>query len=217
MSFWDEIWGTKQNISEDDLKITQIRLPSKEEVVEGKEYIPPTAQHWYENGDNYWTDNCVEDNKVMIANDTGINDFALAWQEQSVRPVAVIDNIQALGLDKGDKLEIGGQKWTIIGNNTAICDKSIGKSTFNGENSLAYGITSAFVGDVFEQLSEGKYVYRSNYKGSDAEKYIQDWIKDNDIEVQSPGFLRGDNLTKEDAKKMFSESEAETNFKLAMK
>lgn len=61
-------------------------------------------------------------------------------------------------LDRGDKIKLAGQTWTVISDQYILCDDIIGKHTFRKD----YNASDA-----------------NDYKKSDVKKFLEDWFKKN--------------------------------------
>ncbi len=84
---------------------------------------------------------CVGEDGYPTFNDS------YAWGE--IVPAIKTSNLLRIGLNPGDKIEFGGLQFTVINNDTALCDTSIGTMLFGETN---------------------------NYEGSDARKYVDKWF-----------------------------------------
>ena len=87
-----------------------------------------------------------------------------------VRPALRISNLKSSNLNLGDKISVGGETWTIISKDLALCDCIVGKTCFREK-------VGVFCPDV------------KVYEQSDIKKWLENWAMDrgimpgNDIEL----------------------------------
>ena len=75
-----------------------------------------------------------------------------------VRPAL---KIESTNLTKGDKFEMAGQKWTVINEDTALCDDIVGKAHFR---------------------KDWKAPDANDYEASDIKKWLAEWARERGIE-----------------------------------
>ena len=50
--------------------------------------------------------------------------------DNDIRPVLRISNLKSLNISEGDQIEVGGESWTVISDNLALCDRFVGRTQF---------------------------------------------------------------------------------------
>ena len=139
-----------------ELDVQEVTLLSKEEYKAGRKYIPLHDSWWWLRSPNesstYYAGYVYVDGEVscyLVGNCIG-----------GVSPALRISNLKFSNLNPGDKLIIGGRKWTVISNELVQCDEVIGKCAFRED----YEAPDA-----------------NNYEVSDVKKYVERWAWEHGI------------------------------------
>ncbi len=140
-----------------DADLKEITLLSEEEYVSCKAYIKPLL-------DWYWLrspgDSC-RDAKLVNENDSFYVFFNIMTDVRFyVRPALRIGNLGSLNLEAGNFFMLGGYKWTVISDELALCDETVGKTVFK------------------ENWTEEE---SNKYETSDVKKWLEKWAEDHGI------------------------------------
>lgn len=79
-----------------------------------------------------------------------------------VRPALRISNLKSSNLNPGDEISVGGETWTIISKDLALCDRIVGRTCFREK-------VGVFCPDVKE------------YEQSDVKKWLENWALEKGI------------------------------------
>ena len=124
----DRIITTTKKI---DLDIQEITLLSIEETKEylTREQLATVSWWWLRSpGSSPYDAACV-------GSDGGVNAFGnfVYYCDNGVRPALRIANLDSSNLSKGDIIKVGGESWTIISDNLALCDRIVEYSAFRAD------------------------------------------------------------------------------------
>ena len=148
-----------------DLVFSDITLLSADEYAKNVDYIPPLNESWWLRTPRIGTvyvaqvDSCghaFADHKMTYGFDVSV--------PLSVRPALVIHNIMDSNLNLGDEIVVAVTKWTIISEDLAIANRTIGDHRFRND----YKAPDA-----------------NDYEKSDVKKYIKNWAKERGIVFDS--------------------------------
>ncbi len=121
----DRIITTTKKI---DLDIQEITLLSIEET---KEYLTreqlATGSWWWLRSPGFGPFRAAYvDNDGRVSTDGISVDFS----HYGVRPALRISSLGSLDLSIGDKIKVGGENWTVISDDLALCENVVGNSCF---------------------------------------------------------------------------------------
>ena len=144
----------KKGNENNDLKIDEITLLSKEEYIKLKNVIPLCRGNWWlrSQGDLDFTAAFVHGEYGSV-NEYGIN----VDVEFGVRPALQIRNLSSPNLKIGDKVSLFGRQWTVISDSLVLCDAVIGKTCFRKD----YSAPDA-----------------NDYEHSDIKKTLDKWVSE---------------------------------------
>lgn len=143
-----------------DFDIKEITLLSEKEAKSMLNKHPELVRKKF----SWWlrtTGNCP-DEAFFVHEDTI---YRNAWINQSleVRPALRISNLKSLNISEGDKVEVGGETWTVISDDLALCDRSVGRTHFR--NNIR--VSTAML-----------------YEKSDVKKWINSWALEKGVVTQ---------------------------------
>lgn len=140
-----------------ELDIAEVTMLSSEEYLEAKAWIPPIYEYWWLRSLHINNDHMAG---VVAANGRLLGRDTDSSGSFSVRPALRIRNLASQHLKIGDVIELAGYTWTIISDDTAICDVVVGKSCFR---------------------EDWQAPDANAYDKSDVKKWLENWAKENDI------------------------------------
>lgn len=143
-----------------DLDIKEITLLSIEEYRATQEYIPAINKWWWLRSPGF-----SPYLAAFVHSDGSVGSCGCIVDLVSgaVRPALRISNLRAANLKQGDKIFVANRKWTVVSEELVVVDKPIGNSPFRQD----YGADNANV-----------------YEASDVKKYVENWAKENGIEIK---------------------------------
>lgn len=135
--------------------IEGITLLSVDDYKEFKKNIPNINDYWWLRSPYADSGHCA-----ALVNDNGDVDYYYVDLGYAARPALYISNPESVDMEIGDKFDFGGHSWTIISDNYALCDESIGRYVFRhdwrAENADTYEASDikAFIEDWYEKALE---------------------------------------------------------------
>ena len=150
-----------------EFSVEGMGLLSEKEYLENEEIIKnnPVGRNkiWWlstpvpadKNGD-YGIMRCIAGDEY--SNTTGFGDLGLL----DVRPKLKISNLKKLGYERGDKIELLGERWTVLSEDTALCDEVIGKSQYH---------------DVLIVDNDILGNEEKNYENSAVKQFLDEWFE----------------------------------------
>lgn len=143
-----------------DIKFTGITLLSKDEYNNNKDIIPPVNSRWWLRSPGY-----LQYFAVYVYADGPITDRTVDSDCSCVRPALYI--WKSSDLNRGDKFELAGRLWTVLSNNLALCDDTVGQTCFREDRTAEDA---------------------NDYEKSDIKKWLHDWAEENDISFMMQAF-----------------------------
>ena len=146
-----------KKIQKVDVNISEITLLSVEEYEKYIDNIPKYDEWWWlrsPGNDSYYAAVIDGDGSVCYGGD-GVGD-----DDDAVRPIIIL---QSNNFQIKDNFILAGHIWTLIDNDKAICNDGIGNTYFRRN----------------WQASDA-----NDYEVSDIKKWLENWAKDNGIEIQ---------------------------------
>lgn len=144
----------KQTVKEEDINVTfyGITLLSKEEFIEHIDLISNIDGWWWLRSPGY-----DQDFAAFVYYDGSLYDFYSVRDDSGcVRPV-LIGNLKSSNLEHGDKFKLAGHTWTVLNDELALCDESVGTTCFRKD----------------WQASDA-----NNYDTSDIKKWLYNWAEE---------------------------------------
>lgn len=135
-----------------EINIDGITLLSIEEYEACKQYIPLLSRWWWlrSPGSSSKSASGVNDHGRVYSDGYYVNSNIVV-----VRPALKISNLEASNLQIGDKFRLFDYDWTVISEEYALCDGSIGNHCFR----MDYTAEDAIV-----------------YEASDVKRFVEDWF-----------------------------------------
>lgn len=146
----------KYVVKEEDANVTfyGITLLSKEEYLEHTNLISNNANWWWLRSP-YICHNLAE----YVNDDGSLGYNYVDGVGGSVRPV-LIGNLKSSNLERGTKFKLAEHTWTVLNDELALCDESIGRTYFR---------------------KDWKADDANNYDTSDIKKWLYNWAEENMI------------------------------------
>ena len=147
-----------ENVHDNVLNVTAITLLSIEEYKAAREYIPLIEGWWWlrsPGGNNNFAAIVLHDGWVRTYGNSVLR------TDGAVRPALIISNLVSFDLKPGDRLiDYAGYDWTVIYENMALCDTSVGSCYFR---------------------KDWKAPDANDYNKSDVKKWLENWAKERGI------------------------------------
>ena len=144
-----------------DIKITGITLLSKEEYEENRDIIPAVNWWWLRSpGGN-------QSLAALVRSGGSLNSSRVHYDYGYVRPALYVWNPQSSNLKRGDNFELAGYTWTMLSNDLALCDETVGQTCFRRD-----------------WRAEDANVYDK----SDIKQWLHDWAEESGIEFMMQTF-----------------------------
>ena len=146
----------KYIVKEEDANVTfyGITLLLKEEYLEHTNLISNNANWWWLRSPG------IRHSLAEYVNDDGSLGYNYVdGVGGSVRPV-LIGTLKSSNLERGAKFNLAGRTWTVLNDELALCDESVGKTYFRKDWQAADA---------------------NNYDTSDIKKWLYNWAEENMI------------------------------------
>lgn len=146
----------KYVVKEEDTNVTfyGITLLSKEEYLDNANLISNNANWWWLRSPS------IRHSLAEYVNDDGSLGYNYVdGVGGCVRPV-LIGNLKSSNLERGTKFNLAGRTWTVLNDELALCDESVGKTYFRKDWQAADA---------------------NNYDTSDIKKWLYNWAEENMI------------------------------------
>ena len=143
--------------AEIELEIAEVTLLSAEEYKLYKERIPAVHCWWWLRSPGEETDRAAN---VRSEETTEFRGDLVVHGRCAVRPVLKIHNLFTANLEILDRFTLAEHTWTVISEDLAICDDTVGKTWFRGD---------------------WKAKNANVYEKSDIKTWIADWAQENGI------------------------------------
>jgi len=120
------------------LKVTDVRLLTAEEAAN----VPVSLLDIhtpYSNNEWWLATSCKNPTRQMVVTHTGKVDIygEDVGYANGIRPVMVVSNLREAGLANGDEFRAGGEEWTVISDELALCNGCIGRAMFRSYKCLS--------------------------------------------------------------------------------
>lgn len=150
-----------------DLQLGWIELLTREKYEDNKDIIPSVNTIWWLK--TYGVGKC-RGSVVYPNGDIGL--FQFVRESFGVRPVLHIRHFESTGLERGDKIELAGYSWTIITENSALCDSIVGKTSF--QTKLGYEGAQRYIYDPLQ-------MHANDYDHSEIKDWVLNWARENNF------------------------------------
>ena len=137
-----------------EVHFTGITLLSKDEYESNFDIIEPLDHWWWLRSPGYF-----KETAEYVARDGSVKYRYVNFISQDVRHV-LIGNFKSSGLLRGDKFELANFMWTVLTDDIALCDKSVGSTYFR----MKYYVNNA-----------------NDFDASDIKEWLYDWADKNNI------------------------------------
>lgn len=143
------------------IKITGITLLSKEEYEENRDIIPAVNWWWLRSPGS------IQDDAAYVCCYGSLYNYNVNYGSGCVRPALYVWNPQSSDLNRGDKFELAGYSWTMLSNDLALCNETVGQTCFRRD-----------------WRAEDANVYDK----SDIKQWLHDWAEKTGIEFMMQTF-----------------------------
>lgn len=145
---------------EQDINIIDVTLLTVEEAKALDNDIREIGKFWWLRSSGYFVNYaaCVDDYGCVYYYGDYVSDT------EGVRPALKISNLSSSNLSINDTFEMTGHTWTVISEDTALCNDIVGKTCFR---------------------SDWRSEDANNYEKSDIKKWLANWVNKNGIEVKA--------------------------------
>ena len=153
---------TKIVTTKQDIRITDVTLLTTEEAEALPVKMKAIGKWWWLRSPGR-----SQDFAAFVDYDGALYDYySVNISDVGVRPAL---KIESTDLMVDDKFELAGQQWTVINEDTALCDNIVGKAHFR---------------------KDWKAPDANDYEASDIKKWLENWVIEKGIEIETPEFAK---------------------------
>lgn len=142
-----------------DFDIKEITLLSEEEAKSMLTKHPGLVRRY----DSWWLRTTGEPPCAFSVSGDDIITYHWINDDKKVRPALRISNLKSLNISDGDKIEVGGENWTVISDELALCDRSIGRTSWRNNMRVSTAM---------------------QYEKSDVKRFINKWALEKGVVTQ---------------------------------